>query len=356
MRVLMSWLAPGVVCCCLFIAGVAWPCTTVHLQIRGKPVVAKSYDWHTGTAAVMINKRGQSKKAFVGHLADTPAEWESKYASLTFNQYGREMPCGGMNEAGLVVEVMWFELSEYPLPDERPTVGELQWIQWALDSHATVAQLVEAAPGMRVSPLVATVHYMACDAGGDCAAMEYVDGELVISHGAGMPAHVLTNNSYESSWAYAQRFDGFGGILEPASGTGSKDRFVRAGIAASTAAAPGPHEQTAFSVLDDVSMGPYSKWNIVYRPDQLQVMYRTADNRAIRVVDLGRFDGSCGEPVMVLGIDEGLAGDVTDDFQPYTRKANRTLIVETLKEFEGVFFGAMVRALVLYPETAACTP
>jgi choloylglycine hydrolase len=28
--------------------------------------------------------------------------WISKYGSITFNQYGREFPTGGMNEKGLV--------------------------------------------------------------------------------------------------------------------------------------------------------------------------------------------------------------------------------------------------------------
>ena len=36
----------------------------------------------------------------------TPASWVSKYGSVTFNQYGRELPTGGMNEAGLVVETI----------------------------------------------------------------------------------------------------------------------------------------------------------------------------------------------------------------------------------------------------------
>jgi penicillin V acylase-like amidase (Ntn superfamily) len=28
---------------------------------------------------------------------------------VTFNQYGRNFPSGGMNEAGLVIELMWLE-------------------------------------------------------------------------------------------------------------------------------------------------------------------------------------------------------------------------------------------------------
>ena len=56
--------------------------------------------------------------------------WTSKYGSATFNQYGREFPMGGMNEAGLVVESMMLFETEYPLPDTRSGIDPTQWIQY----------------------------------------------------------------------------------------------------------------------------------------------------------------------------------------------------------------------------------
>lgn len=47
-------------------------------------------------------------------------------------QYGRNFPTGGMNEAGLVIELMWLDGSRYPVPDARPAVDNLQWIQYNL--------------------------------------------------------------------------------------------------------------------------------------------------------------------------------------------------------------------------------
>ena len=44
---------------------------------------------------------------------EKPIEWISKYGSISFNQFGAEFPYGGINEEGLVVEIMTSR-AEYP--------------------------------------------------------------------------------------------------------------------------------------------------------------------------------------------------------------------------------------------------
>src|SRR5689334_7033535 len=97
-------------------------CTTFLLERGNERVVGKSYDWHMGQGFVVVNQKGIAKQALPMKKGDQPARWISKFSSVTFNQYGREMPNGGMNENGLVVEVMWLDSSVYPEPDARPTV------------------------------------------------------------------------------------------------------------------------------------------------------------------------------------------------------------------------------------------
>lgn len=342
----------------LLIAPPALACTAFHVEVGGEHLVGKSYDWHRGEGLLIVNKRGVAKTAFLGHLMDRPARWTSRYGSLTFNQYGREMPSGGINEAGLVVEVLWLAEAEVPEPDERDSVNELQWIQWALDNHATVAELVEAAPDIRVSPLVAAVHYFACDATGECAALEYLFGRLEIATGDDMPIHALTNDTYDVSLSYAERFDGFGGILEPAGGDGQLDRFVTAAtLARDLRVPPEIPEDVAFAVLDRVSMGPFSKWAIVYRPSERRVTFRTTANPILREVDLDDFDLDCGSPVQVLDVDAPIDGGASDAFARYRPKTNRKLLQITLLEFDvGVFFDAMVGVMSGYPGTTRCVP
>ena len=86
----------------LNIAAPAWTCSTFLCGEGDSLYFGKNYDWNVEDGLLMVNKRGLQKSAAVRQHA---ASWTSKFGSVTFNQYGREWPSGGMNEAGLVVEV-----------------------------------------------------------------------------------------------------------------------------------------------------------------------------------------------------------------------------------------------------------
>src|SRR5262245_4198504 len=123
-----------------------WPvavalCTTFLIDAGSEKMVGKCYDWHRGEGLVVANARGRLKRALTLNPRERPAAWRAEHASLTFNQYGVEMPNGGMNDAGLVVEVMWLDSTRLPPPDQRPVVGELQIIQYLLDRFATVSDV-----------------------------------------------------------------------------------------------------------------------------------------------------------------------------------------------------------------------
>jgi penicillin V acylase-like amidase (Ntn superfamily) len=330
-------------------------CTAFHAERGGQHVVGKSYDWHTGEALVVFNAASVAKTAFLGHLADEPATWVSRYGSVTFNQYGPEMPSGGMNEAGLVVEVLWQGEVEYPQPDRRPSVNELQWVQWALDGHATVAELAADAPGLRVSPLYGMVHYFACDATGDCGAFEYVNGALVIVRGRSMKLQVLTNDRYADSLAYARQFEGLGGELSLPYSSESLDRFATAAWHVDHGSRGAGPVDEAFAILDEVAMGPFSKWAIVYQPEQRQIWFRTAASRELKRIDLDRLDIDCADPLQVMDIDSHRGGDASTRFRVSTRRLWKGLLATTLEEFDnGVYFDEMVKAVVRYPETLGC--
>ena len=88
--------------------GVARACSTFVIEDGTRRVFGKNYDWDVADGLVIVNKRGMAKRALIAGPAGTEAaaEWVSRYGSVTFNQYGRELPCGGMNEAGLVMPVL----------------------------------------------------------------------------------------------------------------------------------------------------------------------------------------------------------------------------------------------------------
>jgi len=72
------------------------------VRSKGRVLFGRNYDWNFGDGLIFVNKRGVAKTSS-GSESPNPAKWISRYGSVTFNQYGRENPTGGMNEAGLVV-------------------------------------------------------------------------------------------------------------------------------------------------------------------------------------------------------------------------------------------------------------
>ncbi len=99
-------------------------CTSFLLKDEDKVMVGKNYDWEVEPGILVTNMRNMAKTAFV-EPDEKPAKWVSKYGSITFNQYGREFPTGGINEAGLVVETLLLLQAQYPKADDRPALESL---------------------------------------------------------------------------------------------------------------------------------------------------------------------------------------------------------------------------------------
>jgi len=341
----------------LLLAAAARPCTAFYIYAGDEAVVGKSFDWSVCDGLVVVNKRGIAKEAMVGD--ERPARWTSTYGSVTFNQYGRELPLGGINEAGLVVEVLWLAKSVYPTPDERPAVGCLQWVQYMLDTCATAAEVVAAQEEVRVADDgTGRVHYFVADAAGGCAVVEFVEGEAVISAGdVDMPVRALANSTYDDSLSFLSTYAEKGGTPEDIAGDGSRERFSRAAIAA-TAFDPAFLDSAtaadyAAGVLDDVASPADSQWRIVYDVNDRLVYYRTRENMEPRRLEPGKFDYSPATPVTIFDMNAPGGGDVTGKFVDYTYEANRALVdaafagTEFLKEVPEEVREAMAR----YPET-----
>ena len=321
-------------------------CTTFMLADRW---LAKSYDWSMGQGLVFINKRGVDKRALVLDPKDRPARWVSRYGSVTFNQYGRELPNGGMNEAGLVVEVMWLDGTVYPRRDARPTVNELQWIQYQLDRYATVREMVEHRDELRVAQAHGKVHYLACDRAAECAAFENLRGKWVVTHGKNLTSKTLTNHSYADAVAFQKKARG-----SRPSGTGSLARFVRAAALSRDAKKGSVTEATAFSILDAVRVPGRSQWNIVYSIPDRRVHFRTRRASHIKSLRLDAFDFACGSPVKTLDIDARAPGSVDGRFEDYSVVTNITLVRASLEPIRKALPWGAIQKVADYPTTTAC--
>jgi choloylglycine hydrolase len=304
-------------------------CSTFCLKTGSHVIFGNNYDWSLSEGLVIVNKRGVEKTA----VADTlPAHWVSKYGSVTFNQYGREMPTGGMNEAGLCIGVMWLVETQWPAKDGRQAIGELEWVQYQLDNCATVAEVIATDTLLRVSPRApAPVHYLVADSSGACASIEFLKGKTVIHSGADLPAPVLTNGAYSASVRTLKRYFPFGGRELIADNGTSDSRFARAAELVQRGVATPPREPVdyAWTVLRKVSLGNGTAWSFVYDVKARCVNFRTRGNTHIRSVCLKEFDFSCATPVKVLDLKSRGSGDAGAQFVDYTEEANRKLIGRT---------------------------
>ncbi len=349
-RAVLAWLALAGVCSA---ALPAEACTTFFLGQGSRELVGKSYDWHMDQGLVLVNKAGVKKSALLLDAALAPATWISRYASVTFNQYGWEFPNGGMNAAGLVVEIMVSD-AVYPPAGDRPAINELQWIQYQLDRFGSVAEVVANAGDLAIAPIQGDVHYLVCDSNGACAAVEYLDGELAISAGDALPWKTLTNHPYPVAAAYARKFVGLGGAQPIPKGSSSLDRFVRATHLARLAAAqPRDESAYAFQILDSVRVASDTQWNIVYDLSALRVSFRTRAFDQIRTVDLGRFAQSCASPVMAHELNSAGSGDLSPAFHPLTPEENQALVGQSLSDFE-LSYPGIVEAAAGFPMSFSC--
>ena len=277
-------------------------CTSFLVADDKRPIMGKSYDWNLGHGMVVVNQRGMKKIGLAVEATDRPPTWTAQYGSITFNQYGREFPNGGMNEAGLVVEILWHFSAEYPAPDARPSLNELQWIQYQLDNYGSVREMVAHADELRIAGLYAKVHYMAVDQQNNSASFSYIDGKLVIDE----DVLAITNSTLSRSRSNLKKFTGFGGKLSIPRGKGSLDRFVITRSMLAAGDRPDAVSEVigfAFNILDAVKTPDYTQWQIVYDLASREIYFRTAENQRLRKIRLAAFSFSCTDPVLGFPID-----------------------------------------------------
>ena len=326
-------------------------CTTFCLKNKGEVLFGKNYDWSIGDGAVFVNRRGVSKWSTIDGEKNT-AKWTSKYGSVTFNQYGWESPSGGMNEAGLAIELMWLDDTKYPAPDSRPSINVLEWIQFNLDTAANTAEVIANSEKVRIVSRV-NLHYLVNDKQGNSATIEFLNGKLAAHTGNKLPVATLTNDTYERSLKYSQ-------MAPPARTESSLDRFARASTRTMEFASQSKTEKEAvdyaFGILSDVAQKNSTQWSIVYDQKRGKIYFRTRKESAIKYVDTTAFDYSCSAPVKIFDMNSPADGNVSHRFRDMTRQANRDLIE---RAFSGTDFLRGVPAtardqIAALPETFPC--
>ena len=297
-------------------------CTTFCVRAGGQVLFGRNYDFEIGDGMVMVNAAGLSKK---GYLPDGPS-WRSRYGSVTFNQFGRGFPMGGMNQAGVVVELMWLDETRYPAKDMRPPLTVLEWIQYQLDTAGTVADIISSDARVRIQGQT-PLHYLVSDRSGATATIEFLGGKLVTHQQSNLPFSALANSTYTNSREFTERRGG-----KPASGSGSLERFSRAALALPQVATAGPSAvDRAFDVLADVAQGA-TRWSIVYDQTAGVIHWRTDQHQARRFLKMSDVAFACNATPLAVDVHRPVAGDARARFAPLTPDANLALVRGSTKK------------------------
>jgi len=232
-----------------------------------KIILGKNLDWEFGNGLIIFNPKHQAKKSIVGKK---PLNWESKFSSITFNQFGKNLPLGGMNEAGLVIE----ELSTWPVDYSNDSslsyINEFEWVQYNLDSYATISEVIENVNNYSISKFFFGLHFIIADSSGNLAVVEFINGIAEISRKNNFPFLVLTNNNYKvllKSYNYylTSRRNELN-ILQ------SQDRLIKLiHLLKSNSVST---SFSAMNILDSVKVSD-TRWQIVYDISDSIIYYKT---------------------------------------------------------------------------------
>lgn len=302
--------AAAILCALLFSAA-ADACTVFFLPTASGPLFARNFDFPAGGAYLARNGRGVTKASLLPPPL-TSLRWRSRYGSVTVNQAGFEFPTEGMNEAGLAIAALVWDGGGVPKSALKPAINQLQWIQYQLDTQATVRDVLATLSEVPVVEMALPLHFAVCD-GNECAVVEWVDGKPVAYVGADLPVPALANDGYASSCRLA-RGEGSGAKSAMDVLLGSGDRFVGAARAVETARtlAPTGLVPHAFAGLDRVAQGPFTQWQTVLDPRGRTFELRRGNRRPKARVALESLDFADGRPGWV-DLDKAAAkGEVAD--------------------------------------------
>ncbi|MEE4177832.1 MAG: linear amide C-N hydrolase [Bacteroides sp.] len=356
--ILLSLISPSV-----------YPCTTFVLHQGNKIVLGRNLDWITGSGLMMTNPRDLKKTALVDPQ-EKAIEWVAKYGSITFNQIGRDLPYGGINETGLVVEHMTLEQTQYPTKDDRYAISANQWIQFQLDNCSTIEEVIHSDTLLRIVDATSKYHFLISDKFGNAATIEFLDGKMVSHFQHSLPIPALANSTYESSLeCYETKGDtdsnrSLYNFCTVAQKIDKKQHLSSDSIV-----------NDAFEFLNSVNQGLGTKWSIVYDITNMRIYFKIfetpiiagaqkiflkqAGQAEMKFVDFRNFDFNCSENVKVFNLNENFSGAVDNQFVNYSTEINKAFITEAFTFFKDWGFdlnmsSEQIDYLAKYPETFVC--
>jgi hypothetical protein len=245
-------------------------CSTFKLQKGNQLIYA--HNLNQGDIGVpgmiFLNKRGVykigrtwSELTTKDQLNPSGYSWISRYGSVTFNSFGRDLPDGGMNEEGLYIWEM-NEDAHYPVDTDLPKLDQMNWMQYILDNYTTTEEAIGCASEIEVSGW--GWHYFVGDAHGQTAAIAFIDGRIVVHKGETMPVPGLFNTPYEREMEILKYYKGFGGQYDISLDDPQVPRFVKTAAMIRDYNPSSDIIDYGFEMLDKISVHDVPEWSVLF--------------------------------------------------------------------------------------------
>jgi len=305
-----------------FIA-VTWSCSAIVFKNDQSVYLAKNFDWTYSNGYVIKNLRNIAKRAFTG-FTNNPVAWTSRYGSISFNQNGKEMPYGGINEKGLAVEMLWLDYTEYKLDTNLPMLNELEWIQYQLDNYSTVDEVLQNLDQFSVYPLKGKIHYIVADAEGKSVVIEHLGGKINYESLETNQCQAITNYDLTTSknW-FTNKENAKKGNVTHALFRYFKlqENIERRDFVKMLSA------QTAMDVLDEVAIkkGEFkTQWSIVYDLKKRLIYFKSAEEKTLKHIAFNELDFN--QHIQAIDVNTTGKGSVHTRMGDYTQGTNMQLI------------------------------
>jgi penicillin V acylase-like amidase (Ntn superfamily) len=310
-------------------------CSAFMFKYKDDCIVGFNENWTTMPGIVMVNQRniekyGLSWAQMVSEQEPTKSDfsWKSKYGSVSFNMLGVDMPCYGVNEAGLFIVELYLA-NTYSAPDDKKAnLFWAHWIQYQLDNYATIEEVLahlDDAPVIDWWPGFPGSHFFLADKNEKTAAIELIDGKFQVFYDKTMPINVLCNTPYPKEIQVLHEYEDFGG--EKKMDMQAQDwgaRFAKAYYSIRDYdETKGNPTEYSWKLLDILHAG---QWQLIYDVKKRILQFRSNISLDIKTVRLSEMDFSNDSSPVYIDINTGLKGDVSEYFVPFNPEINRRYV------------------------------
>ncbi len=301
-------------------------------------ITGRNMDWYLRYPTTLWKfPRGMERS---GLTKENPMKWTSKYGSIVAIQTadGQSATADGMNEKGLVANLLYLTETEYSKRDtSKQGIASSIYLQYIFDNFATVSEAVKGLQSdtIQIVPVpipnsehLPTMHISLSDASGDSAIVEFLKGKVVVHHSKAY--QVMTNSpTFEKQLALVSYWNEIGGDKFLPGTRKSPDRFVRANFYNEKLPEPKNYREAVAGVMSIMrnTSSPFgapdpdkpnistTMWRTIADQTNLVYFYESTVSYGSLWADFKKFDFSKGTAVKMLDADSGFVGNASKKFK-----------------------------------------